>query len=221
MKQAEPVFPTTPTSWVDHRVGKKPQLASQTSVLNALLSEKLLKESIDSDGPLIVSGIIQRANAKNHNGRVYPKEILAPQIDLYTENFINTRNSMGELDHPDSSIVNLKNVSHVINKIWWEGDDVMADIEILNTPSGQILTELFKKKINVGISSRAMGSVKQVNENTVEVEDDLDLVCWDFVSTPSTQGAHMSPLHEGKLETKFDKYFHINSLITNILINHS
>ena len=103
------------------------------------------------------------------------------------------------MDHPEASVVNLQNVSHNVKDVWWEGDDVMGKVEILGTPSGNILKELLKAGITLGISSRGMGSVKQVDEATVQVEDDFELICWDFVSNPSTHGAFMKPVNEGIL----------------------
>lgn len=175
------------------------------------------------DGRLIVEGTIQRADAKNQNGRVYPKPILERELKKYIDGPIRENRACGELDHPDSSIINLKNVSHNILKLWWDNDDVKARIEILcdrpgvnGTPSGNILASLIKNNITVGISSRGMGSVQSLGEGTLEVQDDFDLLCWDFVSTPSTQGAFMAPINEG-FSNLSDKYTLINELITDII----
>ena len=140
---------------------------------------------------LIVEGVVQRADAKNENGRVYPKAILHREVEKYIAGPIAQNRALGELDHPESSVISLKNVCHNIKQLWWEGDDLFGRIEVLNTPSGNILRDLLMNNITVGISSRGMGSVKQLGENTVEVQEDFDLVCWDFVSTPSTHGAYM------------------------------
>jgi len=154
-----------------------------------------LNESIsDTDGRFIVQGVLQRANAPNQNERVYPRSILEREVKMYTENEIAQNRALGELDHPESSVVNLRNVSHNVLKVWWEGDDVMGQVEILNTPSGNILKSLFKSGITLGISSRGMGSLKQIDEMTSEVQTDFKLVCWDFVSNPSTHGAFLSPV---------------------------
>lgn len=154
----------------------------------------LIMESINKGGPLIVTGVLQRANQKNQNGRVYPKQVLMREVERYKKEFVVNRNALGELDHPESHVVNLKNVSHNIREIKFNGDDVIGVVEVLSTPSGNILKELFKNNITLGISSRALGSVKPMRENgTVEVQDDLQLVCWDFVSNPSTYGAFMKP----------------------------
>lgn len=155
-----------------------------------------LNESIsDTDGRFIVQGVLQRANAPNQNERVYPKSILEREVKMYSENEIAQNRALGELDHPESSVVNLRNVSHNVLKVWWNGDDVMGQVEILNTPSGNILKSLFKSGITLGISSRGMGSLKQIDEMTSEVQTDFKLVCWDFVSNPSTHGAFLSPVN--------------------------
>jgi hypothetical protein len=174
---------------------------------------------------LIVEGVVQRADAKNQNGRVYPKETLEREVEKYMEGPIAENRALGELDHPDSSIINLKNVCHNIRGLWWEGDDLIGKIEILPTPSGNILKELFLNNITVGISSRGMGSVKQLGENTVEVQDDFELLCWDFVSTPSTQGAFMKPvgLNENfnPILFKGNKYVKVNNLISEIICSQT
>ncbi len=182
------------------------------------VSPQVLSESLKNGGELFVEGIVQRANAKNQNGRVYPKEILERESQKYIEGPIKENRSWGELDHPESSIINLKNASHKVTKLWWDGDDLYGRIKILSTPSGNILKELFKEG-NVGISSRGMGSVSNLGEGTVEVQDDFDLLCWDFVSTPSTYGSYMTPINENlDPNTKTpDKYSRLNQLITEIL----
>jgi|TARA_B110000444_G_scaffold260382_1_gene307085 hypothetical protein len=168
--------------------------------INFEVSPQQLREASESnDGRLIVQGVLQRATSKNQNGRVYPKDILAREVAQYKKINIAENRALGELDHPEASVVNLQNVSHNVKDVWWEGDDVMGRVEILGTPSGNILKELLKAGITLGISSRGMGSVKQVDEATVQVEDDFELICWDFVSNPSTHGAFMKPVNEGIL----------------------
>ena len=168
--------------------------------INFEVSPQQLREASESnDGRLIVQGVLQRATSKNQNGRVYPKDILAREVAQYKKINIAENRALGELDHPEASVVNLQNVSHNVKDVWWEGDDVMGKVEILGTPSGNILKELLKAGITLGISSRGMGSVKQVDEATVQVEDDFELICWDFVSNPSTHGAFMKPVNEGIL----------------------
>ena len=188
------------------------------------LTPQLLQESVvKNNGRLIVEGVVQRADAKNGNGRVYPKDTLEREIQKYKDTYIKENRALGELDHPESPIINLKNVCHNILELWWNGDDVMGKIEILPTPSGNILKALLLAGITVGISSRAMGSVKQIGE-TVEVQDDLDIVCWDFVSTPSTQGAFMEIVNESlnySAPTQQPQLQKINELITDILCNRA
>ena len=136
-------------------------------------------------------------------------------MDKYNE-LIQQRRSMGELDHPESTVVNLKNVSHIINEYWWDGDQVMGKIEILPTPSGNILKELIKNGCTVGVSSRGMGSLEQRGE-IMEVQDDFELLCWDFVSTPSNPGSYMHEiLKEGKENFTYD-YTQVNKVVHEIL----
>jgi hypothetical protein len=190
------------------------------------LTPQLLQESVKTNGGrLVVQGVVQRADAKNGNGRVYPKEVLEREVQKYKDTYINENRALGELDHPESPIINLKNVCHNVKDVWWDGDDVIAKIEVLTTPSGNILKELLLNGITVGISSRGMGSVKQLGE-TVEVQDDFELLCWDFVSTPSTQGAFMEVVSESINYTQpaaanSKKLNKINDLITEILCNRA
>ena len=183
-----------------------------------------INESMNkNNGKLIVSGIMQRASNNseknfNQNGRSYPLGILKPECEKYKETFIAERRALGELDHPDSQVVNLANVSHNVLDLWWQGNDLMGKIEILGTPSGNIAKELLKAGIRLGISSRGMGSVKELGEGKVEVQDDFEIVCWDLVSNPSTQGAFMNPsLNESVQPTANNKYTRINSLISDII----
>tara|TARA_Y100001973_G_scaffold12002_1_gene16497 strand:- start:131 stop:742 length:612 start_codon:yes stop_codon:yes gene_type:complete len=183
----------------------------------------LVEQSIKENKPLIVSGIIQRAEAKNQNGRVYPKDVLMKEIQNYVDGPIKERRALGELDHPESSIINLQNVSHNITEIKVDGNDVYGTFEILSTPAGNILKELFRNGITVGVSSRGMGSVKELSEGTLEVEDDFELLCWDFVSTPSTHGAYVSPvkLNENKIKTPKYKYTKVNNIIRDIICDNT
>ena len=160
-------------------------------LIETTLFEGKLNE--DSSGRTLVKGILQRAVAENQNGRIYPKEILMREAKKY-EILIKERRALGELDHPDSGIINLKNVSHNVKEIHWEGDDLCGTVEILPTPSGNILKELLRAGILLGISSRGMGSVVNIGEGKVKVGDDFELIGWDFVSNPSTHGAFMTPV---------------------------
>ena len=184
-----------------------------------------LTEGVKGERNLIVEGVVQRADSKNQNGRVYPKHILEKEVEKYINTSIAENRALGELDHPESTVINLKNVSHNIKKLWWEGDDLMGRIEILPTPSGNILRELFINNITVGISSRGMGSVQPLGEGTVEVQDDFELLAWDFVSTPSTQGAFMRPVGLSESynpnTTEISKYSKVNSIISDIICTQS
>lgn len=172
-------------------------------------------------GGFVVQGVLQRAGAKNQNGRVYPKNILMRECQRYQREYIDQHRALGELDHPESSVVNLNNVSHNVLKIWWNGDDLLGAVQILDTPSGNILKSLFKAGITLGISSRGLGSVKELrNEGVVEVQEDFELICWDFVSNPSTHGAFMRPTGMNESTNKnitTNKYNSVNSIITSIL----
>ena len=133
------------------------------------------------------------------------------------ENFVKVGNAYGELDHPESAIVSLKNASHVVKELWWDGDDLCGRVELLNTPSGNIVKEIIKGGHTIGISSRGTGSVKPTNEGHLEVQDDFELVCWDFVSNPSTHGAFMNPISLNEGAVKEDKYSKLHSIIGDIL----
>ena len=185
------------------------------------LAEATLKEN----RPLMVKGVIQRAEAKNQNGRIYPKEILEREINKYIEGPVREKRALGELDHPESSVINLQNVSHNVTKVKMVGDDVYGEVEILPTPAGKILQALFASGITVGISSRGMGSVKEGAGGTVEVQDDFELLCFDFVSYPSSHGAFMSPmgrtLQEGKIQVPEYKYTNVNNIIRDIICDNT
>ncbi len=166
------------------------------------MRDVLFEEAVrDPNKRLIVKGILQRAKVKNQNGRIYPKDVLVRESKKYEENFIKERRALGELDHPESSVVNLKNSSHNIVEMHWEGDDLIGTVEVLPTPNGNILKDLFRSNIRLGISSRGLGTVnKSMNEDADVVQDDFELIAFDFVSNPSTRGAFMFPsgnLQEG------------------------
>jgi hypothetical protein len=163
----------------------------------------------------IVEGILATCEVKNGNGRFYSRELWEREMESYKE-LIDENRAMGELDHPEDSVVNLKNVSHNITDYWWDGDNVMGKIEILPTPSGNILKALIESGITVGVSSRGMGSLKPVGE-VQEVQDDFQLLCWDFVSTPSNPGSYMHLVSEGLNFNSSNAYTKVNSIITEIL----
>lgn len=207
------------------------ELLVDTMLFN--VNPKMITESEKKNGgKVIVSGVLQRAEAKNQNGRVYPKKILMREVKKYAETNIKENRALGELDHPDSSVINLRNVSHNVLGVEWKGNDVVGKVEILPTPSGNILKQLLGAGIRLGISSRGLGSVEEISEGTVEVQDDFELIGWDFVSNPSTHGAFMYPqgmgegMNEGlitegiststiaKIDPKLNR---IHSNITNII----
>ena len=193
------------------------------------VQKQIAEQAVKDNKSLIVTGVLQRAESKNQNERIYPKDILEREIERYIEGPIAENRAMGELDHPESSIINLQNVSHNIKKCWWEGDDVMGEVEILDTPAGKILKALFAAGIVVGISSRGLGSVEEnLNEGTLEVQDDFELLCWDFVSTPSTHGAFMTPknqvninMNESKIIKPQYKYTNVNNIIRDIICENT
>lgn len=177
----------------------------------------LLTESRTKPGIFEVTGLMQRAESKNHNGRVYSKKILLREIEKYNDTFIKQGNAYGELDHPESPIVSLKNASHVTKKLWWEGNDVMGTVELLNTPSGNIVKEILRGGHALGTSSRGNGSLKQTNEGHLQVEDDFELICWDFVSNPSVHGAFLRPVNNMALQEGVDPYISKYSKLDNII----
>jgi hypothetical protein len=185
------------------------------------VTPEMINESMEkNNGRLLVKGVLQRAEAQNQNGRVYPRNILMREAKKYADVNIKERRALGELDHPDSSVVNLNNVSHNVVEMHWNGDDLVGTVEVLGTPAGNILKELFKAGIKLGISSRGLGSVKQLGEGSVQVQDDFELIAFDFVSNPSTHGAFLKPVNESKqsgLISQENKYIQINKLITDIL----
>jgi hypothetical protein len=175
-----------------------------------------LSEGLKSkNGNPMVEGILATCEVKNGNGRYYSRELWEREMNSY-KNLIDENRAVGELDHPEDSVVNLKNVSHNITDYWWDGDNVMGKIEILPTPSGNILKALIESGITVGVSSRGMGSLKPVGE-VQEVQDDFQLLCWDFVSTPSNPGSYMHLVKEGLDFSNSNNYQKVNFIITEIL----
>ena len=177
----------------------------------------IITESKTRPGVFEVEGVMQRATAKNQNGRVYSKAILEREMKKYMQEFVKNGNAYGELDHPESPVVSLKNASHIVKDLWWNGDDLMGKVELLNTPAGNIVKEIIKAGHTIGISSRGTGSVQQTNEGNLEVQPDFELVCWDFVSNPSTHGAFMNPISLNEAKGKVSKYLQLDSIINDIL----
>jgi hypothetical protein len=158
-----------------------------------------------SNGGMILTGVMQKSDTRNGNGRVYPHNVLMRE-----------RRALGELDHPDDSVINLKNASHMITEVWWDGNAVMGKAKVLDTPSGKILRSLVDSGVTLGISSRGMGSVNEVNGDTI-VEDDFQLICFDFVSEPSTPGAFMMKEAKEFNNNVFTKADKINRLLNEVL----
>lgn len=193
-----------------------------TDVMSFSASKNKIDEAIRNDEPVLVEGVLQRAEYKNQNGRIYPKEVLQREVKKYQENFINQRRAFGELDHPDEAVVSLKNVSHNVLSVEWDGNDLRGKIQILSTPSGRILRELFRSNVNVGISSRGVGSVNEAADGALVVGTDFELIAWDFVSNPSTQGAFMHKLNEGiKPSNREERIANANMLLQELIQNMS
>jgi len=190
------------------------ELCADGYCLDLLTEEEKTKRTT---GTVYLTGIMQRANAQNGNGRVYKKDVLQREVENYHK-LVSERRALGELDHPDDSVVNLKNVSHLVTRIWWEQDDVMGTIEVLDTPSGQVLKSLVQAGCKLGISSRGMGSVKEEKGQTI-VEDDFLLICFDIVSDPSTKDAWMLPqtVNENRIINNFTKEDKINRALNDVL----
>jgi hypothetical protein len=176
-----------------------------------------LVEAKGGSGLPLVEGVLATAEIKNGNGRYYSKKIWDREINKFMSSVKENR-AVGELDHPESTVINLKNVCHNIKDIWWVGDHIMGKIEILPTPSGNILQALIGSGITVGVSSRGMGSVRQMGE-TLEVQEDFELLCWDFVSTPSNPGSWMTSINES-LDKTLPNYGKANEIIREILCAH-
>ena len=186
-------------------------------LVNVTPFKPILRESKERPGVFEVEGVMQRAGAKNQNGRIYEKKILMREVSKYMEEFVKNGNAFGELDHPESAVVSLKNASHVVKDLYWNGDDLMGKVELLNTPVGNIVKEIIKAGHTIGISSRGTGSVQQTNEGHLEVQDDFELVCWDFVSNPSTHGAFMNPISLNEGKAVVDKFTKVHNIINDIL----
>ncbi len=167
------------------------------------------------EGGLFLTGIMQKCDQENGNGRVYSRTILEREVENYQKT-ISDRRALGELDHPDDSVINLKNVSHMVTKMWWDGKNVMGKVKVLDTPSGNILKNLVKGGVKLGISSRGLGSTRKEGGKTI-VEDDFQLICFDFVQEPSTPGAFM--MNEARIrkqEQIFSKADRLNRLLNDI-----
>ena len=183
-------------------------------------SPEMIKESKDLNaGKIVLKGILQKSETVNQNGRIYPKEILEREIRNY-QKLINENRALGECDHPDSSVVELKNVSHIIKEAYMKDDVVYGTVELLDTPCGKILQSLVESGVKLGISSRGVGSTKSKGEYQV-VQDDFQLICWDFVSEPSTPGSFV--MKEGRkisssdLKKIFNKSDRVDRIMNDIM----
>lgn len=201
---------------------KPPQLLREW--MSFRQTPEILKESMESNnGALILKGVIQRADAKNENGRIYPRIILEREVNNF-QKAIREGRSIGELDHADEAVVAYTKSSHVIRKIWWQGNDVWGEVEIFNgpdemggTPCGRIAQSLLKRGINLGISSRGVGSTESLDEADI-VCSDFCLLTWDLVCTPSTHGAFLTENKEFSVRTRFEKSDRIYRAINDILV---
>ena len=171
------------------------------------------KRMVREDNAMFLTGVMQRANHLNGNGRIYSRPILEREVENYGK-LVRERRALGELDHPDAAVINLAAACHLVTEVWWDGDAVMGKVQVLNTPSGKILKELVSSGVKLGISSRGMGSVHESNGQTI-VEDDFQLICFDFVSEPSTTGAFM--MKENKQSNIITKADRINRALNSVL----
>lgn len=182
----------------------------------------MIKESREQHGgKVVMKGVLQKADTLNQNGRIYPMAVLEREVRNY-QKFIAENRALGELDHPDSSVVNLKNVSHVIKEAYLDRGVVYGTVELLDTPSGKILQSLVESGVKLGISSRGVGSVKKQGDYHI-VQDDFQLICWDYVSEPSTPGAFMLPegrtINSTELRSIFNKSDRIDRIVNEILVS--
>ena len=174
-------------------------MATKNDLLIVEMSSSQLSVASNENKDYILEGIFGEIDSKNKNNRIYTEDEYVPQIQALQDK-IKSSKLLGELDHPDSSVINLKNVSHNIKEVHWEGNDVVGTVEILPTPSGNILKELLRAGILLGISSRGMGSTQPMKDNKLLVGEDFELIGWDFVSNPSTHGAFMTPMNESVIK---------------------
>ncbi len=183
-------------------------------------TKEMIAESREKNGgKIILKGILQKSDTLNQNGRIYPEHILSREVRNY-QKFINENRALGECDHPESSVVELKNVSHIVRSAYVQNGTCYGTVELLDTPSGKILQSLVETGITLGISSRGVGSTKSVGDHQV-VQDDFQLICWDFVSEPSTPGAFMMRegrrISENDLRRHFTKSDRVDRIFNEIL----
>lgn len=186
-------------------------------LVDVQVTKPVLIESKTKPGVFEVTGVMQRAGTKNQNGRIYTRPVLEREVEKYIQNFVNIGNAYGELDHPDTNVVMLKNASHVVKSLWWEGDELKGTVELLNTPAGNIVKAILEGGHTIGISSRGTGSVQQTNEGTLMVQNDFELIGWDFVSNPSTVGAWMKQVSLNEGIQVVNKYAKLENILNSIL----
>jgi hypothetical protein len=169
-----------------------------------------------ASGGMMLSGKLQEADCQNGNGRIYPHSVLMREMKTYAK-LVKEQRALGELDHPDDSVINLRNCSHMVTEVWWDNKNVMGKVKVLDTPSGKILRSLVESGVKLGISSRGMGSVSESQGRTI-VEDDFQLICFDFVSEPSTPNAFMMKESKNMAEPNiFGKADKINRLLNDVI----
>jgi hypothetical protein len=184
-----------------------------TEYQEIIYDKNLVLEAIANNTTIRIPAILQRKDAENQNGRIYPGDILEPEVQRYNEEFVKQNRALGELDHPESTVVNLKNVSHNVTEMHWDGPDLRGTIEVLPTPAGNIVRDLMKAGIRLGVSSRGVGSVSPVGRDKVQVEEDFNLICFDIVSNPSTHGAFLNEgINSALAKAKSDR---VNDLIVD------
>ena len=179
---------------------------------------KMIKESksmLDHSKPFEFYAVLQKYNTPNRNGRVYPEKILKREAENYKK-MIQKGTSLSELNHPESSLIDLDRVSHIITDVWWEGPILMGKLKLLTSPGfhergvcstkGDLAANYLRQGVTLGISSRGVGSLKKVGEQN-EVQEDFELICFDLVSSPSTPGAYLfnSPEERTKYEENLEE----------------
>ena len=158
--------------------------------------EILTEAKEDGGKDYFIEGVFMQAEKKNRNGRVYPKPIMEKAVDKYVKEQVNTKRAVGELNHPDGPTVNLDKVSHLIEGLDWQKDEVVGKARILDTPNGQIVKGLLDGGVKLGVSTRGMGSLEQRNGAMV-VKDDFILNTVDIVQDPSAPNAFVNGIMEG------------------------
>lgn len=211
-------------------------IESDAGYVSKELNPKLLNENfvLNPEEPVIINCILQKWGVKNKNGRIYPKEVLVPQIEEY-QKLVENNSAVNEADHPDSSVVSLHNISHLIKKMWWgtgENSNVLyGQLEIITSPAymkngivsmiGDKIIEYLKRGIKLGISSRGVGSLEEVDGENI-VQADFEIICFDLVASPSTPGAYLFPQKNemevsGIKENEFSNKKNLNENQTKII----